>query len=43
MKKIITLFVVMIGVGSMLHAQTKTKSELKGDSFYFIYDFGKAI
>lgn len=33
----------MVSFSSMLVAQNKTSSEIKGDAYYFVYDFDKAI
>ncbi len=43
MKKIITLLFVSLAIGFTANAQEKTKRELKGDKFYFVYDFDRAI
>lgn len=43
MKKILVIFFVSLGFSFIASAQDKTKRELKGDKFYFVYDFDKAI
>jgi outer membrane protein OmpA-like peptidoglycan-associated protein len=43
MKKIITLLFVSLAMSFTVNSQEKTKRELKGDKFYFVYDFDKAI
>jgi len=43
MKKIISIIFALASFSSMLVAQNKTSSEIKGDTYYFVYAFDKAI
>lgn len=43
MKKLFTYTIVLIGLAANVVAQEKSNKEKKGDKYYFIYSFNKAI
>ncbi len=43
MKKVLLSVIILMGIGISVFAQKKSGKEKRGDKYYFVYSFGKAI